>query len=70
MTGLARNGRSIRVVRTGIELVVLAIGWLLGGTLGIGTVLFAFGIGPLAHVFLPLFDRRRRATLVVGDEHR
>jgi len=59
MTGLARNGRSIRVVRTGIELIVLAIGWLLGGTLGIGTMLFAFGIGPLAHIFLPIFDRRR-----------
>ncbi|KAB2384671.1 membrane protein YczE [Actinomadura montaniterrae] len=53
MTGLAGRGHSIRVVRTGIELSVLAVGWLLGGTVGIGTVLYAVAIGPLAHVFLP-----------------
>jgi uncharacterized membrane protein YczE len=53
MTGLAARGHSIRVARTGIELTVLAIGWLLGGTVGIGTVAYALGIGPLAHVFLP-----------------
>ncbi|MDL4820681.1 membrane protein YczE [Actinomadura opuntiae] len=53
MTGLAARGHSIRVVRTGIELGVLAIGWLLGGTVGVGTVLYAVAIGPLAHVFLP-----------------
>lgn len=57
MTGLARTtGRSIRVVRTGIEVVVLAVGWLLGGTVGIGTVLFALLIGPITQIFLPLFD--------------
>jgi uncharacterized membrane protein YczE len=55
MTGLAARGHSIRVVRTGIELAVLASGWLLGGTVGIGTVVYAIGIGPLAHYFIPLF---------------
>src|SRR4051812_35709967 len=57
MTGLARRtGRSIRLVRTGIEVTVLAAGWLLGGTVGIGTVAFALAIGPLAQLFLPMFD--------------
>jgi uncharacterized membrane protein YczE len=56
MTGLARRtGRSIRLVRTGIEVTVLATGWALGGTVGIGTVAFALAIGPLAQVFLPRF---------------
>jgi uncharacterized membrane protein YczE len=54
MTGLAARGHSIRVVRTGIELTVLATGWLLGGTVGIGTVVYALAIGPLAHAFIPL----------------
>jgi len=53
MTGLAARGHSIRVVRTGIELTVFAVGWLLGGTVGIGTLLYAVAIGPLAHVFIP-----------------
>jgi uncharacterized membrane protein YczE len=53
MTGLAGRGHSIRLVRTGIELSVLAVGWLLGGTLGVGTVLYAVAIGPLAHWFIP-----------------
>jgi uncharacterized membrane protein YczE len=59
MTGLAARGHSIRVVRTGIEVTVLATGWLLGGTVGVGTVLYALAIGPLAHVFVPLFARGR-----------
>ena len=59
MTGLAARGHSIRVVRTGLELTVLATGWLLGGTVGVGTVLYALAIGPLAHVFVPLFARGR-----------
>jgi uncharacterized membrane protein YczE len=54
MTGLAARGRSIRVVRTVMELTVLVTGWLLGGTVGVGTVAYALGIGPLAHVFIPL----------------
>lgn len=53
MTSIHRRGHSIRVVRTSIEVVVLAIGWALGGTVGVGTVLFAVSIGPLVHVFLP-----------------
>lgn len=58
MTGLvARTGRSIRAVRTGIEATVLVVGWILGGTVGIGTVAYALAIGPLAHVFIPLFRR-------------
>jgi uncharacterized membrane protein YczE len=53
MTGIAGRGHSLRLVRTGIELTVLAAGWLLGGTVGIGTVLYAVSIGPLAHLLLP-----------------
>lgn len=53
MTGLARRGWPIGVVRTGIEVTVLVGGWLLGGTIGVGTVLFAFGIGPIVQATLP-----------------
>lgn len=55
MTGyVARHPhRSIRLVRTTIEVVVLAVGWLLGGTVGIGTVAYALLIGPLAQLFIP-----------------
>ena len=59
MTGLAARGHSIRVVRTGIEITVLVTGWLLGGTVGVGTVLYAVSIGPLAHFFVPFFSRGR-----------
>jgi uncharacterized membrane protein YczE len=63
MTGLARRtGRSLRLVRACIELTVLAIGWLLGGTVGIGTVLFAVSIGPLVQFFLPLLDTTTPAS--------
>jgi uncharacterized membrane protein YczE len=56
MTGLVkRTGGSVRLIRTGIELTVLAIGWVLGGTVGLGTLVFAFGIGPIVHRMLPLF---------------
>ena len=54
MTGLAARGHSIRVVRTVLELSVLALGWWLGGTVGVGTLVFALAIGPLAHIFIPL----------------
>ena len=60
MTGLAARGHSIRVVRTGIEVMVLATGWALGGTVGVGTVLYAVSIGPLAHLFVPLFAHGRK----------
>jgi uncharacterized membrane protein YczE len=53
MTGLAARGHSIRVVRTSIEVTVLLTGWLLGGTVGLGTVVYALGIGPIVHVSIP-----------------
>jgi uncharacterized membrane protein YczE len=57
MTGLHhRFGWSIRRARTLVEVTVLALGWLLGGTIGIGTLAFAFGIGPLVQFFLGVFD--------------
>jgi len=59
MTGLAKRGHSIRIVRTSLEVGVVALGWLLGGTVGVGTVLYAVSIGPLAHVFVPFFSRGR-----------
>lgn len=53
MTGLVRRtGGSVRVVKTVIEVTVVLIGWALGGTLGVGTVLFVLTIGPLVQVFL------------------
>jgi uncharacterized membrane protein YczE len=61
MTGFtARTGLSVRLVRTGIELTVLATGWLLGGTVGVGTVVYALAIGPLTQAFLPLVTWRSR----------
>ncbi|MFI0371792.1 YitT family protein [Actinomadura sp. 1N219] len=59
MTGLARRGVSIRRARTSVEVSVLAAGWLLGGTVGAGTVLYAAAIGPLAQLFIPLFTVKR-----------
>jgi uncharacterized membrane protein YczE len=61
MTGLAAKGYPLWAVRTGLELTALASGWALGGDVGAGTVLFAFGIGPLGHWFL------KRLHLGVGD---
>ena len=61
MTGLAARGHSIRIVRTSIELTVLLTGWLLGGTVGLGTVVYALGIGPIAHVTIP------RLRVPLGD---
>lgn len=58
MTGLAARGLPVRVVRTGIELTVLTTGVLLGGTLGLGTVVYALAIGPLVQPLLPLLDSR------------
>jgi uncharacterized membrane protein YczE len=59
-TGLAGRGHSIRVVRTSIELSVFAAGWALGGTVGVGTLLYAVTIGPLTHVFIPMLAIGRR----------
>ncbi|GHA05184.1 YitT family protein [Streptomyces echinoruber] len=56
MTGLhRRTGRSIRLMRTAVEVAVVATGFALGGTVGAGTVLYALSIGPLAQFFLRLF---------------
>ncbi len=55
-----RTGRSVRFWRTTIEVTVLAAGFLLGGTVGVGTVLYAVTIGPIVQVFLPLVDVKLR----------
>lgn len=55
MTGIAAKGHPLWLVRTLLELVALGAGWALGGDVGVGTVLFAFGIGPLGHFFLVRF---------------
>lgn len=63
MTGLhRRTGWKIWIVRTGIELVVLGIGWALGGNVGIGTVLFAVLVGPLCNWTIPFFAIKRPAA--------
>jgi uncharacterized membrane protein YczE len=54
MTGVVRRtGWSVRLVRTALEVTVLAVGFVLGGTVGLGTVLYALAIGPLLQLFLP-----------------
>lgn len=59
MTGLVRRtGGSVRLVRTSIEATVVLLGWLLGGTVGLGTVLYALAIGPLVQVLLPRLSVR------------
>lgn len=72
MTGLVRRtGRSVRLVRTALEGSVLVVGWLLGGTVGIGTVAYALAIGPIAHALLPLFTVRpapRRGDALPGTD--
>ncbi|ANS63833.1 integral membrane protein [Streptomyces lincolnensis] len=56
MTGLhRRTGRSIRLMRTGVEVAVVVTGFVLGGTIGVGTLLYAVSIGPLAQLFLRVF---------------
>ena len=69
MTGIAARGHSIRVVRTLIELTVLVGGWLLGGQIGVGTVLYALSIGPLAHIFIPAFTVGRADPATPPDAH-
>lgn len=59
MTGLVRcTGRSVRLVRTSIEAAVVLVGWLLGGTVGVGTVVYALAIGPLVQFLLPRLSVR------------
>lgn len=69
MTGLSRRTHgSIRLVRTGIEVTVVAMGWFLGGNLGIGTVVFALTIGLVVHPFLPMLTvPGGRATPAAGE---
>ncbi|GCD98181.1 membrane protein YczE [Embleya hyalina] len=63
MTGMVRRtGRSVRLIRTSIEVAVLAVGFVLGGSVGLGTVLYALTIGPLVQVFLPLLTVPERTT--------
>lgn len=58
MTGLVRRtARPVWVVRTGLEATVLSVGWLLGGSVGIGTLVYAFGIGPLIQLMIPFANR-------------
>ncbi len=65
VTGFCRRtGTSLRVVRTVVELLVLGTGWLLGGTIGIGTILYALSIGPLTQLFLPALTWRERSRPV------
>lgn len=60
-TGMVRlTDWPIRRVRTGIELGVLALGWMLGGTIGVGTVLYALSNGPLLQLFMPMFEIKER----------
>ncbi|GAA3638257.1 membrane protein [Lentzea roselyniae] len=62
VTGFCRRtGVSLRLTRTVVELLVLGTGWLLGGTVGIGTILYAVSIGPLAQLFLPALTWRERS---------
>lgn len=56
MIGLVRRtGWSVRVVRTSLELTVIAVGWLLGGIVGVGTIVYALAIGRLVQLLLPMF---------------
>lgn len=66
MTGIVRRtGWPIWIVRTGLEVTVVAIGWTLGGNVGVGTLAFALLIGPMVHVTMPWFSMRRHI-----DAHR
>jgi uncharacterized membrane protein YczE len=65
-TGIAARGHSMRVVRTAVEATVLVTGFLLGGTVGVGTLLYALAIGPITHRTIPaltvgVLPRRRYA---------
>jgi len=57
-TGIAARGVPLRRVRTVVEVAVLALGWLLGGSVGVGTVLYALAIGPITHLSVPALQLR------------
>jgi len=65
MLGLSERGISIRLARTCVEITVLIAGVALGGPVGLGTIAFTFGIGPLVQRFLPRFDKRASVTVEV-----
>lgn len=68
MTGIhARTGWPVRRIRTAIEVSVLLIGWLLGGTVGFGTVLYALAIGPLIQICLPWFCHKPQARIRIRN---
>ena len=67
MTGIARRGPSLRLTRSVIEITVLVVGWWLGGTVGIGTLVFALGIGPLVQFFLPRLEVQEAAFDYAAD---
>lgn len=62
-----RTGRSVRFWRTAIELTVLTVGFLLGGTVGVGTILYAVTIGPIVQAFLPLVEQKQPERLSVAS---
>ncbi|MGY1581860.1 membrane protein YczE [Streptomyces sp. MN13] len=74
MTGLhRRTGRSIRLMRTAVEVAVVVTGFALGGTIGVGTLLYAVSIGPLAQLFLRVFavpSASDGSTVVAGGQPR
>lgn len=61
MVGLATRGFSVRVTRTVLEAVVMAVGIALGGHIGVGTLAFVIGIGPLVHILIPRLVLPKRA---------
>ena len=68
MTGLVnRFDKPVWLVRTSIEIVVLGMGWLLGGPVGLGTVYYALTIGPVAHMLMPWFALDKRTKHVNAD---
>jgi uncharacterized membrane protein YczE len=60
MVGLAARGYSVRVVRTVLEAIVMAVGFALGGDVGVGTLAFVVGIGPLVHILIPMLKISER----------
>jgi uncharacterized membrane protein YczE len=72
MTGLhRRTGRSVRLIRTAVEVAVVATGFALGGTVGAGTLLYALSIGPLVQLFLRVFavpSASERSTVVAAGQ--
>jgi len=69
MTALSRRtGRSLRLVRTALELTALGAGLLLGGSAGVGTVLYALALGPLTQLWLPAFTVELTAPTAMGDD--